>query len=172
MTHSLTAEVAARLILDAQTAADLMTPNPVSIRVDATVQEAVSFLTDKGFSAAPVIDTAGRPVGVISRSDLLVHDRALADRAPTGSDSHERADPVRASGMTSSSASPTGATDPARVGDVMTPAVFSVPPETPAHRVVSDLLGLKVHRLFVVRKDGVLVGVISAADVLQHLRRE
>jgi CBS domain-containing protein len=68
-------EMSPRLILCAETAADLMVPNPVSIRAGATVKEAAAFLTDKGFSAAPVIDEAGRPVGVLSQSDIVVHDR-------------------------------------------------------------------------------------------------
>lgn len=172
MNDSLTVEAASRLVLDAKTAAELMTPNPVSIRDNATVREAVAFLTDKGFSAAPVIDVAGRPVGVISRSDLLVHDRNTAERVPTGPDYYGRTDFIRTSGQTSVSAFQTGTADPARVCDVMTPAVFSVPPEAPAPRVVSDMVGLKVHRLFVVGSDGVLVGVISSLDVLRHLREE
>src|SRR5258708_30867048 len=68
-------ETPSQMTLIAETAADMMTPNPVSIREKATVSEAVAFLTDKGISAAPVIDKAGRAVGVVSRSDLLVHDR-------------------------------------------------------------------------------------------------
>jgi hypothetical protein len=31
------------------------------------------------------------------------------------------------------------------------------------------MVGLKVHRLFVVEQSGVLIGVISALDVLRHL---
>src|SRR2546421_9121985 len=68
-------ETLSRLVLQADTAQDLMTPNPVSIRDTATVQEAIALLTDRGFSAAPVIDEAGRPVGVLSRSDILIHQR-------------------------------------------------------------------------------------------------
>src|SRR5437868_3767311 len=71
-------EAAPRLVLEAGTAADLMTPNPVSIRDTATLAEAVSLLTDKGISGAPVIDDAGRPVGVLSRADIVAHDRQLA----------------------------------------------------------------------------------------------
>ena len=52
----------------------------------------------------------------------------------------------------------------------MTPAVFAVRPETPTEEVISQMLSLMVHRLFVVASDGVLVGVISALDVLRHLR--
>ena len=59
--------------------------------------------------------------------------------------------------------------DCVRVRDIMTPVVFSVTPETPARKVVEDMLALKVHRLFVVSSDGVLIGVVSALDVLKHL---
>src|SRR5947209_122626 len=68
-------ETTPRLLLLAKTAADLMTPNPVSIRDTATVAEAVALLTAKGISGAPVIDEAGRPIGVVSRADIIVYDR-------------------------------------------------------------------------------------------------
>jgi len=64
-----------RLTLMAETAADLMSANPVSVRADVTIAEAAALLTERGFGAAPVIDEAGRPVGVISRTDILLHDR-------------------------------------------------------------------------------------------------
>jgi CBS domain-containing protein len=134
-------EVAPRLALEKRTAADLMTPNPVSIREAATVREAVELLTRRGISGAPVIDHAGRPVGVISRADILVHDREAVDPAADGE----------------------------RVRDIMTPAVFCVAPDAPASRVVREMIELKVHRLFVVDDRGTLVGVISALDVLRHL---
>ena len=54
----------------------------------------------------------------------------------------------------------------------MTPAVFSVTPQTPASKVVAEMLALHVHRLFVVDNTGVLVGVITALDVLRHLDLE
>jgi CBS-domain-containing membrane protein len=52
----------------------------------------------------------------------------------------------------------------------MTPAVFAIGPTTSAAKVVSDMIGLHVHRLFVVDEDGVLIGVISTMDVLKRLR--
>jgi CBS domain-containing protein len=58
----------------------------------------------------------------------------------------------------------------ARVRDAMTPVVFSVAPEASAQQVVREMLSLRVHRLFVVDRGGVLTGVISAEDVLRHLR--
>jgi CBS domain-containing protein len=52
----------------------------------------------------------------------------------------------------------------------MTPAVFAVAPDASAAKVVADMLGLNVHRLFVLDGTGTLIGVITALDVLRHLR--
>jgi len=49
------------------TASEFMEPNPVSIRDTATVAEALAVLTDRGHGAAPVVDEAGKPVGVLRR---------------------------------------------------------------------------------------------------------
>jgi predicted transcriptional regulator len=143
-----------RLILPAETAADLMVGNPISLRAEAKVGEAQGLFLDKGITAAPVIDDSGRPIGVISRSDILVHQVEVEKH--------------RASSPDGNTAPKTTMT----VADLMTPAVFAVSEDTPVQRVVSDMLGLHVHRLFVVDRDGTLVGIITAIDVLKHLRTE
>ncbi len=131
-------------------AEDLMTPNPVSIRDDATVQDALVLLTESGAGAVPVIDEAGQPVGVVSRSDVLLHEREAA--VAVGKDwKTQRALPVR---------------------DLMTPAVFSVRPHTSAARVVEEMLALNVQRLFVVDESGVLIGTICATDILRRLHAD
>ena len=55
------------------TAAELMMANPISLRASASLAEATKLFREKGISAAPVIDSAGHPIGVVSRSDLLIH---------------------------------------------------------------------------------------------------
>ena len=161
-----------RLVLYAATAADLMTPNPVSLAADTAMKEAAAFLTDKGFSAAPVIDEAGRPVGVLSQSDIVVHDRESGPYVSGNPEYYARANLSRRSGK----ALPTGfeMVDANRtwVRDIMTPVVFSVTPETAAYKVIETMLAHKVHRLFVVGTDGILVGIISTVDVLRHLHLE
>lgn len=127
-----------------ETAADLLTPNPVSLRDEATLAEAITLLSDREIHATPVIDAAGHPVGVLSATDILIHERAR----------HE-------------SAAPAGQVVRAR--DLMTPAIFSVRADTPARRVVIDMMALKVHQLFVVDASGVLIGVITEGDLLRHM---
>jgi CBS domain-containing protein len=151
--------------LEGQRARDLMSINPVSLRRDATVREAVALLADRGFSAAPVIDDAGRPVGVISRTDVLVHEREYVRHARLEDATDWDVFPRHAAHEGHS----VEVMDPTRVEDIMTPAVFTVAPDTPAREVVQQMLDLKVHQLFVIDDDQALVGVISALDVLRHL---
>jgi CBS-domain-containing membrane protein len=155
-------------------AADLMVANPISLRADANVREALVLLTDKGYSAAPVIDDAGRPVGVLSRADLLVHDRERSEHLPHTATYYYEQELKSRRGKEGRGKEVSGFevenVDPTTVRDVMTPAVFSVAPDTPAAKVVSEMIGLHVHRLFVVDGAGVLVGVISTMDVLRHLK--
>jgi len=151
------------LKIDNVTAAELMAPNPISIAADANVQEALVLLTDKNFSAAPVIDAGGRPIGVISRSDLLIHDRELG-RKIAAADFYGEFEPRVPDGFQIENV------DPTLVSDIMTPAVFSVAMTAPLATVVREMVGLHVHRIFVVDDDGTLVGVISTMDVLKRIR--
>jgi CBS domain-containing protein len=125
------------LFLNATTAEDLMTPNPVSISENATTPEAAAVLTAREISAVPVINEAGRPVGVLSRADLVRQERH----------------------------------GPSTVRDIMTQAVLTIDAAAPAWEAVAKMTAFKVHRLFVVDGTGVLIGVISAFDVVRRLRQ-
>jgi CBS domain-containing protein len=158
------------LILRAETAADLMTGNPVSIPANALVGEAIVLLTERGFSAAPVIDDAGRPIGVLSRTDILVHERESEGQPASCQCEENRAGVARDARRFHHEGFHVRSVDRTRVRDIMTPTVLCVTPGTPANQVVQQLLKLNVHRLFVVDDAGVLVGVISTVDVLRQLR--
>jgi CBS domain-containing protein len=161
----------AAMHLPAGTAAGLMTTNPVSLEADATLREAVALLADRGISAAPVIDQAGRPVGVFSRSDVLRHDREEVRHARPAPEFYTRRELELAAGEELPDGFQVELVDATAVQELMTPAVFSVPAGTPVDKVVEQLVALDVHRLFVVDPDGVLVGVVTAMDILRHLRR-
>src|SRR5690242_1167283 len=55
------------------TAREVMTRNPLSINETATIRDIAAFLFAKRMSAAPVINEAGRAVGVVSHSDIARH---------------------------------------------------------------------------------------------------
>ena len=145
-------ETAQGMFLQAQTAKDLMSAGLVSLPKGTMVDDAVVILTERSFDAAPVIDENGRPIGVVTVSDILVHYR----------------EKVAASRPSTAEAPSVG--NPSSVEQIMTPTMFTVSPSTPATRVVRKMLDLNVHHLFVVEDDGVPVGVISTGDVLRNLR--
>ena len=170
MSSTMTVPDVAPLRLHAVLAEDVMTPNPVSVREELTVHEAVVFLTERRISAAPVINEAGRPVGVVSEADVLRHDREhadhlywlpqrLVDRELTlGSGEHldDRSFEVEVPDVT-------------RVKDIMNPVIYAVRRDTPISEVVNQLCKRRIHRLFVVDEDGSLVGVITTLDLLSRL---
>lgn len=150
--------IAPRMTLNADTAADLMTPNPISIRSDAVLTEVIAFLLDHGFGAAPVIDEAGHPIGVLSLSDILVHHRRQLEYLKEESSEPSSAQRIVAGFQNN------------RASEIMTPLTYTIPAEASAVSVVDELLGMRVHHLFVVDDDGVLIGTISSGDILRHLR--
>src|SRR5262245_61450077 len=91
-------KAAPRLILQARTAAELMMPNPVSLHESATVREALSMLLDRRIHAAPVIDEAGRPKGVVSTTDILIHEREQVAMLPRAPEFYSRAELTLGSG--------------------------------------------------------------------------
>ena len=60
-------------------AADVMTSDVITVREDASVQDAAKFMAERGISAVPVVDRERRVVGIISEGDLL-------HRAETGTE--------------------------------------------------------------------------------------
>jgi CBS domain-containing protein len=51
-----------------------MSPHPVSLRPQASSEEARRIFADNGFTIAPVVDDEGNLVGVVTASDLLASD--------------------------------------------------------------------------------------------------
>jgi CBS domain-containing protein len=56
---------------DGVTAAELMTSPTVTVTPDDTVEHAVRLMHDRKVKRLPVVDTSGRLVGIISRTDVL-----------------------------------------------------------------------------------------------------
>jgi len=158
------------LVFRAATASDLMTPNPVSIHKRATVHEAAALLTDREISAVPVINDAGHAVGVLSRADIVRHSRETP--ALIGSSEPINAELEKIFEKEWSDGFHSEAPDRTEVREIMTPVVISVKPEDTALDVVTKMLAMKIHHLYVVEASDVLVGVISTWDILRNLRRK
>ena len=154
---------AARPVRTLATAANVMIPNPRSINQNATVRETAEILLEHGLHVAPIIDDTGRPVGVVSRTDLLDYWGRRRDRLAALA-----AGEVITTSVELDAASPG---DEITVQEIMTPVVFGVRMNASIDGIVDKVTALEVRSLFVTDGDGVLVGTISVFDVLRHLAR-
>ncbi len=142
-------------------ASDLMSQPPISLRADTSIPEALEFFILRGFHAAPVSDSAGRPMGVVSVTDLLRHD---LDRG-----SHPCHEGKRIFDKSFPEGFGVEEVDTARVEDIMTNAIFAISPQTNLPTIIKKMLDLDVHQLYVVDRDGLLAGVISTSDIMRVL---
>ena len=161
------------------TAADVMNPNVLMVQEDMTVEELASFLVESEISGAPVVDPAGRLVGVVSVTDLarsvaqgssaadIVADRPHPDFFVSewgGTLSRDKIEELRFGERFDEE---TGM----RVRDIMTPAIYSVDAETPIPEVAETLINSHIHRLLVTSGERV-VGIVTTSDLLGLLVRE
>src|SRR5437764_5964376 len=132
------------------TVKDLMITEVVAVRREATFTELAAVLRRYRVSALPVVDDAGRVLGVVSEADLLAKE-ALADPGPVAELVH-RQDVRKAEGLTA--------------GELMTRPPVTATPDDPIGQAARMMHFMRVKRLPVVNSRGQLVGIISRADVL------
>jgi len=132
------------------TVKDVMTAEVVAVRRDTTFKELAAVLRRYRVSALPVVDDAGRVIGVVSEADLLAKE-ALADPGVMAEVLH-RKDVRKAEGLTA--------------GDLMTSPPVTAAPEDPIGQAARMMHFMRVKRLPVVNSGGQLVGIVSRSDVL------
>ncbi len=129
-------------------AKEVMTRPPVTIRQDSLVTEAVDLMLHKGVKRLPVIDEAGKLVGILSRVDVF---RTSMRESPDWQAFQEQQIVVE---------------NLLSVADIMrrdTPTVF---PETPVEEVIETIDRSDIQRVCVVDREGRFQGLISDRDLL------
>jgi CBS domain-containing protein len=132
------------------TVKDVMTTQVVVVRPDTTFKEMAATLRRYRVSAFPVVDDAGRVIGVVSEADLLAKE-ALAHPGVVAEVLHHE-DVRKAEGLTA--------------GDLMTREAVTVAPGDPVEQAARLMHFLKIKRLPVVNSDGRLIGIVSRSDLL------
>lgn len=136
-----------RVEIEMPVARDFMNDHVLTFKQDAEIAEAVKKLVRKGFSGAPVVDDAGKLVGVLSEADCL---RVLSQAAYEGW--------------------PQGT-----VGDNMTRELDTVTPTTDLFAISGRFSAGKHRRFPVVDSDRKLLGLVTRRDLLRaldHFRKE
>jgi CBS domain-containing protein len=140
-------------------AADVMTRQVVTVQADIPIREAARLLAEHRVSGLPVVDAAGRVIGLVTEADLIARQKVAA---PRGSWWHRFfADPER---LAEEYRKAEGST----VGDVMTRAVVCIDPEMPIEAIATMLDRRGIKRVPVIAQ-GRLVGIVSRADLVRAL---
>lgn len=135
---------------DPPTVADIMEQDVVTISSTASLRELVDLLRRNRISGVPVVDADGDVVGTVTITDLMWRGEWFVS-GPDETRHQERA----ARGL-----------DEGTVGDVMTPDVFGVRPDSTLSELVRFFASTGLGRA-VVREGRTLVGIVSAADLLE-----
>ncbi|MDP9318051.1 MAG: CBS domain-containing protein [Actinomycetota bacterium] len=125
------------------TVAELMQRKVKTVRSQASVAEAIVSLADAHISGMPVVDGAGKVIGVLSTTDVLTAE-AEADDPATRQALFENTE----------------------VREIMTPRPFIIAPGEDIREAARRMLYTDVHRLFVAEGDQV-VGIISTTDIVR-----
>lgn len=148
------------------TARDLMSREVASVDPGMSLTELATFLEDRGISGALVRERDGRPVGVVSVSDVSSAE-TLAGKTPDTAASRTGfyAQSWEAE-FDESDLEPMRIEESAlTVGDLMTPEVVAVAADAPAAEIARTMLDQHIHRVFV-REGEAIVGLVSTTDLL------
>lgn len=140
-------------------ARDVMVSPVITVGKNATVRDVAKILVEKRISAVPVVDNAGKIVGIVTESDLMRRAEAGTARSYSWWMQFLAGDATVAADYVKSHA--------AKVEDIMTPAVVTAAPETPLHEIAALLEKRQIKRVPIVSKDGSLVGIVSRANLIQ-----
>jgi len=146
------------------TAKDLMTTNVIAVTPETVVRELARILSDNRISGAPVVDGAGRVIGVVTESDLIFQNKKV--HIPTAVAILDAfiflEDPEK---MEKELAKMAGTT----AGEICTRKPVTVRQDTPMEEVATLMAEKKVHTLPVLDADGQLVGVIGKSDIIRMI---
>lgn len=149
---------AASRTLRSVTVRDVMRMQMITVVPEMTVRELAHTLLDAGIRSAPVLDSAGKIVGVASQSDVISPRMSAAACGHGGNgNGHSNGDGGEAVCAC--------AVDGLRVRDVMGPVGPTVSPDEPLQRLVSRFVRERVQRALVV-ENGMLLGIVTPIDVL------
>ncbi len=142
-------------------AKDVMTTGVITVEPETTVREIAAILADKGISAVPVVDEAGAILGIVSEGDLI-------HRQEIGTDQKKRSWWLISLSQTEAAAVDYAKSHGMHAHDVMTRNVVTVLEHTELAEVAEVLETKRIKRVPVLR-DGVMVGIVSRANIVQAI---
>jgi CBS-domain-containing membrane protein len=119
------------------TVRDIMTTSVFTVEAEASAEEAAWGLTRRHIGGAPVRDSQGNVVGVLSKGDLVNPEPSQWIKGE------------------------------ATVGDLMNPDVLTVYDEDPALAAATSMAQRNIHRVVVLDEEQKMIGIVTSMDIVK-----
>lgn len=148
-----------------KTVAEIMTPNPLTVTPQTSLQEAIQVIAEKKISGLPVVNDSGKLVGVISEGDLMWQETGI-DPPPyimfldsviylQNPNRHEKL-VQKVLGQT--------------VGEVMTDKPITIKPSQTLREAAHLMTERKIGRLIVTDEtDETVLGIVTRGDIIRAM---
>ncbi|MEW6499665.1 MAG: CBS domain-containing protein, partial [Cyanobacteriota bacterium] len=147
-----------------KTVADVMSRDPIVVRPETLLNEAIQILAERHISGLPVVDDVGKLVGIISETDLMWQETGVTPPAYImfldsviylkNPATYER-DLHKALGQT--------------VGEVMSKNPITISPDKTLREAATIMHDRSVHRLPVLDSTDQVIGILTRGDIIRAM---
>ncbi|MBE9198090.1 MULTISPECIES: CBS domain-containing protein [unclassified Nodularia (in: cyanobacteria)] len=147
-----------------KTVTDVMSRDPIVVRTETPLKEAIQILAEKRISGIPVVDDVGKLVGIISETDLMWQETGVTPPAYImfldsviylqNPATYER-ELHKALGQT--------------VGEVMSKNPVTISPEKTVKEAAQLMHDRSIHRLPVIDSASQVVGILTRGDIVRAM---
>lgn len=141
-----------------------MSREPIVVRPETSLKEAIQILAQHRISGLPVVDEAGKLVGIISESDLMWQETGVTPPAYImildsviylENPGHYERDLHKALGQT--------------VGEVMSSNPITISPEKSLREAAQIMHEKNIRRLPAIDNDGKVIGILTRGDIIREM---
>jgi len=147
------------------TVKEIMTRDVCAVHEDTDLKELAALFVEHNHKTLPVVDGAGKLVGVVSQTDLIEQDKPL--HIPTVISLFDWVLYLESPKVFSDAVRKVSAR---KVGEICTRDVVTCTPETTVEELASLMVEHKIHLLPVLDKEK-LVGVVARFDIIRSVGR-
>lgn len=147
-----------------KTVADMMSRNPVVVKRETSLTEAIKILAERRISGLPVVDDSGKLIGIISETDLMWQETGVTPPAYImfldsviylqNPATYER-DLHKALGQT--------------VGEVMSKDPITIAPDKSLRDAAKLMHDKNIHRLPILDSEGQVIGILTRGDIIRAM---
>jgi CBS domain-containing protein len=147
-----------------KTVADVMSRDPIVVREETPLNEAIQILAERHISGLPVVDDVGKLLGIISETDLMWQETGVTPPAYImfldsviylkNPATYER-DLHKALGQT--------------VGEVMSKNPITISPDKTLREAATIMHDRSVHRLPVLDSTDQVIGILTRGDIIRAM---